>query len=147
MTTHKFRFWIASEKRMIHSIGFCFESETQIRIWYRKKNSDDENVICNESFAMHDVSFSESLGLVNGKGEQLYQGDVISLQTGVAGEELLFCTESGRSPEGRIIWNKKTCMFDFVSVNVIQKRDILFDRIQDANIIGNIYQNPELGII
>lgn len=68
----KFRFYILTEKRMIDAIGFCFETPTQIRVWYKKGE-----LISNESFALHNVIIMQLVGIKNEHGFSVYEGDII----------------------------------------------------------------------
>ncbi len=131
----KFQFYIHSESRMIDAIGFCFESETQIRIWYKAKNSDDEVVIRNESFAAHNVSQREFTGITHKSGTLIYEGDILghvflklTYNWLVSFKDGCFCVQS-IGIDGYL--------HDFFRID----SPYYFT---DREIIGNQYQNPEL---
>jgi len=71
-TNIKFRFWVHSQARMIYALGFCRESESMIRIWYRK----GEGVV-NESFKSEDLHPMQFTGYLDVKSNEIYVGDIM----------------------------------------------------------------------
>lgn len=128
----KFKFYVHSEKRMIESIGFVFECQTQIRIWYRKND-----MVYNESFATHDVSQLQYTGLKDRKGIEIYEGDILSVCNGSINNSPWM-----NEPYAvEYILNKgyNICLFCWD-----KNGNSIMDSTHYCEVIGNIYQNPEL---
>lgn len=83
--------------------------------------------------------WSQFTGLKNKKGQSMYEGDVIKHLYWNDNRAGALCT-------GVIRWNDESAYFqvEWITGNPYGATDLLED-VLDNEIIGNIYENPELG--
>lgn len=116
MRTIRFRVWSKREKRMLHNVEQC---EEYCKGCFGHYLSD-----CGDCYEI--MQFT---GLKDKSGKEIYEGDI-------------FKVEGFERP--RIIkWNEKLARFDLYNVWGDRLIDLSAE-IEHYEIIGNIYQNPEL---
>lgn len=119
----KFRVWDKNSKKIYHIIGFILV-HNQIRIWYY-----DKETILNQSYHESNVIITQYAGLKDKNGKEIYEGDILQINDEEhEGNAKIVCVEYKRggfvdSYFHRYIGDIKTYKIE---------------------IIGNIYENPEL---
>lgn len=128
----KFRVWDKEGNRMIlpkylYSIDLLKEQVT-------------ERTKCNYTFSLHSipfdkVEFMQSTGLKDKNGKEIFEGDVLAIETDEGVTNL------------KVFWDEKHALFMFESKKYNEK-DLLAELVEDNTypfeIIGNIYENKEL---
>jgi len=117
MRTIKFRAWDKERKEMLIGAGY---STGQLN-----------NVTLNELEFPEDKVFMQFTGLLDKNGKEIYEGDV------VAGIE-------GIGRKGNAVISFKEGVFGIDGMNFPEGASEYNWTIEEAEIIGNIYQNPEL---
>ena len=75
-------------------------------------------------------------GLTDKNGRKIFEGDIV--------KQFADCNESGKDLYYfyQIRWNKEYCAFD--GYEIYTKETFLFPDLEDIEVVGNIYDNPEL---
>ena len=125
----KFRAWVKTQKRMIATdhlfdIHFKYEMTTV--------KQDDRDL---EGFAFDEIELMQSTGLKDKNGKEIFEGDILGIETD---EGIL---------NVNIFWDDKHALFMFES-EIHNEKELLAELVEDNTypfeIIGNIYENPEL---
>lgn len=124
----KFRAWIKEEK--------CFADYIETIRYYAKEIDLCWGGICeSDCFYFEDVIFTQSTGLTDKNGKEIFEGDVLAIETDEGVTNL------------KVFWDEKHALFMFESKKYNEK-DLLAELVEDNTypfeIIGNIYENPEL---
>ena len=123
--------------------------EIKFRFWHTEKKVmviDEENLMISSishiwngmSGTLVDTSYYKKpifipmqfTGLQDKNGKEIYEGDILHIKT------------EGWDVKGEVVWNQKKCAFNYFDN---EEHNSLLEI--DSNIyevIGNIYQNPEL---
>lgn len=121
MRTIKFRAWDKESKQMKR----CGIYPDGVPMAY----AGGDNAI-----ALYDRPLMQFTGLLDKNGKEIYEGDIVTHN--------LYAKESDRTGHSNpvaIIWDKERCGFDFDRSGY--KAGLFYD---EYEIIGNIYENPEL---
>ena len=131
----KFRVWDSSSKHMfINCPNILIDSQSGYPLWQFGLNGP-----C----LMVDIVLMQSTGLLDKNGKEIYEGDVFVVRTLHDGDEYIWNQEAFNSgKEGAIpqavSWNQCHVRFEFGnSTRIIYAP-------YDFEVIGNIYENPEL---
>lgn len=125
----KFRAWVKTQKRMIvtdHLFDIHFKYE-MITV-----KQDDRDL---EGFTFDEIELMKSTGLKDKNGKEIFEGDILGIETD---EGIL---------NVNIFWDDKHALFMFES-EIHNEKELLAELVEDNTypfeIIGNIYENPEL---
>lgn len=126
--TPRFRAWIKEEK--------CFADYIETIRYYAKEVDLCWGGICeSDCFDFEGVIFTQSTGLKDKNGKEIFEGDVLAIETDEGVTNL------------KVFWDEKHALFMFESKKYNEK-DLLAELVDDNTypfeIIGNIYENKEL---
>lgn len=134
MTIPKFRAWLKDEQRMIESydtLAIDYENEEIVtqKVYFERGLAIERDI---HSYDFDDVNLMQLTGLTDKNGKEIFDGDVLKTYDG----EL-----------AKVVWNKELACWEaeFLDeiVDLSEVADIQSNR-SDCEIIGNIYENPEL---
>jgi uncharacterized phage protein (TIGR01671 family) len=136
MRKYKFRAWFYGKNRMVYNLGFDDRSFMEID---DKELSEDEmpavwdkDTIVDDSY--YDGAFSyeimEWIGLTNKEGKDIYRGDILMRPYDYES----ICT---------VEWDKERCGYMLCYLFYDESYD-MSEFWDDFEVIGNIYENPEL---
>lgn len=130
----KFRCWVKPEKRMIETndiLAIDYEYE-EVETQFIDGLPEDRDL---ESFPFDDIIFTQSTGLKDKNGKEIFEGDILGIET-----------DEGQL-NVNVFWDSKHALFMFESKKHNEK-ELLAELVEDNNypfeIIGNIYENKEL---
>lgn len=131
----RFRVWNIKNKEMIYNAEIAYDGVNYNTKWQIGNNTNDGHVDCFGyylDYEHEDYEIMQSTGLKDKNGKLIYEGDIVK-------EFLLY----------KVIWEKEFCRFELQKVDDEDYRDWLFDTTDDnqshrIEVIGNIYENPEL---
>lgn len=130
MTANRFNFKIWDKKNKVFIYDFHLLSEAEDGFMYFDRSNRDYVVEHNDN---NDYIILQSTGLVDKKGKEVFEGDVIKFDGKYTkAKRLIRYSEK----EGRLV----ACYTDFV----YDYCDFNKDWISQWEVIGNIYENPEL---
>jgi uncharacterized phage protein (TIGR01671 family) len=103
---------------------------------YIRENSSDHRIDA--------LTLGQYTGLKDKSGKEIYEGDIVRFI-----DTEFTSNESGSSYDDlpmleHIIWNEDESGWDVSSRNYIDRQDFLDQTGDDVEVIGNIYQNPDL---
>lgn len=126
----KYRAWIKEEK--------CFADYIETIRYYSKEVDLCWGGICeSDCFDFEGVIFTQSTGLFDKNGKEIFEGDVIAIEV----------DDTGTPINARVFQNSKigVLMFHVFEDNEdVPMVELLEDNSVAFEIIGNIYENPEL---
>ena len=128
MENYKIRAWDKKEKRMCSVVAIWFSLgsiilESGIFVYERK---------------LDEVELMQSTGLKDKNGTEIYEGDIV---------EFKYPYDKRIKTTGVIVWNDNIACFGISMKETTEQYELY--RITAENyltVMGNIYQNPELGI-
>lgn len=126
--TPRYRVWIKEEK--------CFADFIETIRYYAKEIDLCWGGICeSDCFDFEDVIFTQSTGLKDKNGKEIFEGDILGIETD---EGIL---------NVNIFWDEEHALFMFESKKHNEK-ELLAELVEDNTypfaILGNIYENKEL---
>lgn len=124
----KFRAWIKEEK--------CFADYIETIRYYAKEVDLCWGGICeSDCFDFEDVILTQSTGLKDKNGKEIFEGDVLAIETDEGVTNL------------KVFWDEKHALFMFESKKYNEKvllAELVEDNTYPFEIIGNIYEDSEL---
>ena len=95
----------------------------------------DEDSVAGEWIVNNDIHLMQSTGLFDRNGQEIFEGDILGIETD---EGIL---------NVNVFWDSKHALFMFES-EIHNEKELLAELVEDNTypfeIIGNIYENPEL---
>lgn len=95
----------------------------------------DEDSVAGEWIVNNDIHLMQSTGLLDKNGKEIFEGDILGIETD---EGIL---------NVNIFWDVKHALFMFES-EIHNEKELLAELVEDNTypfeILGNIYENPEL---
>nr|DAQ77042.1 MAG TPA: YopX protein [Caudoviricetes sp.] len=95
----------------------------------------DEDSVAGEWIVNNDIHLMQSTGLKDKNGKEIFEGDILGIETD---EGIL---------NVNVFWDSKHALFMFES-EIHNEKELLAELVEDNTypfeIIGNIYENPEL---
>ena len=149
----KFRAWNKENKTMDYDGGFLFDLE-DFNIEHHKYLS--LNIFINK--LTEELELMRFIGSHDREGREIYEGDIIKWREQVNKDESI---KSNEDIFGLVLWNKEECRFIISQITkgkwTYKVGDHIFEHDtefysrdgaefnwEDLDVIGNIYENPEL---
>ena len=132
--TPRYRTWIKTEKRMFFSddiLAIDYENEEIVtqQVYFENGLPDDRDIYC---YKTDEIELMQSTGLKDKNGKEIFEGDILDYK--------------GR--KALVRWHGSYESFIYRFVDELQKRNTewkpLYLAYMKCEIIGNIYENPEL---
>lgn len=128
----KYRAWIKTEKRMIETddlLDIDYENEvvTTQQVYFENGLPDDRDL---DNFVFEEIELMQSTGLVDKNGKEIFEGDIVKMSKDVYSEPTYY--EVVRHRGGAYCLDSK------------QHGCELWLRHTDCEVVGNVYENPEL---
>lgn len=132
--TPRYRTWIKTEKRMFFSddiLAIDYENEEIVtqQVYFENGLPDDRDIYC---YKTDEIELMQSTGLKDKNGKEIFEGDILDYK--------------GR--KALVRWHGSYASFIYRFVDELQKRNTewkpLYLAYMKCEIIGNIYENPEL---
>lgn len=133
----RFRAWVKTGKRMVETddlLGINYEDKEIItqKIYFESGLPVERDI---DNYDFDEIVLIQSTGLKDKNGKEIFEGDILGVDTD---EEIVNLN---------IYWDSKHALFMFESKKYNEK-DLLAELVEDNTypfeIIGNIYENPEL---
>ena len=130
----KFRVWIKTEKRMVFSddiLDIDYENKEIVtqQVYFENGLPDDRDIYC---YDFDEIVLMQSTGLKDKNDKEIFEGDILDYK--------------GR--KALVRWHGSYASFIYRFVDELQKRNTewkpLYLAYMKCEIIGNIYENPEL---
>lgn len=123
-----FRVWVKKEKCMADYVE-------SIRYYTNEVDLCWGGICESDCFNFDEVIFMQSTGLKDKNGKEIFEGDILAVE---ADDEVV---------NVNVLWDKKHALFIFKSKKY-NEEELLAELVEDnacpIEIIGNIYENPEL---
>lgn len=131
--TPRYRAWIKTEKRMFFSddiLAIDYENEEIVtqQIYFENGLPDDRDIYC---YDFDEIEFMQSTGLKDKNGKEVFIGDIVKCTRGCPHEVYLEKEYGGTYIGGMPAIYLKGLLSGYAWT-------------EDEEIIGNIYENPEL---
>lgn len=124
--------------REIKFRGKCFGDMNAwvIGYYHYDKSTNKHYIVSIDKLIRYEV-MPETVGqfacLLDKSGNEIYDGDICIASSGVIGQ-IVF-------KNGRFAWTDVACHWDIIEFREIDKNDPIADELE---VIGNVYENPEL---
>lgn len=132
----KFRIWDVENKEMLKVQELDFEPT-----FYGGRMAIRPDQY-NDYFDTEDMILMQYTGLKDKNGKEIYEGDVVLY------EDCEMSTENGYGDnfinKGVIEYNDENCCFNATERITVELEDVLYKGNDSLEVIGNIYNNPEL---
>lgn len=96
----------------------------------------------NKSFSFDDIELMQYTGLHDKNGQEIYEGDIVLYQ------DWEMAYEGGGNDsfinKGIVEYCEDNCCFNVTERQTVDLADVLYKGNEDLEVIGNIYENPEL---
>ena len=144
----KFRVWDKQSKKMrqlidiVFNTGFgCEKNDNSIKlIWVKGYDCIEQKDIMLQREDKFELM--QYTGLKDKNGKEIYEGDIVLF------EDTEMSTESGYGDnfinKGVIEYIEENCCFNVTERQTAELADVLYEDNETLEVIGNIYENPEL---
>ena len=128
----KFRVWIKTEKRMIETddlLDIDYENKEIVtqQVYFENGLPDDRDIYC---YDFDEIELMQSTGLKDKNGKEIFEGDIVKMAKDVYSEPTYYEVVRHRGGAYRLESKQHGCE--------------LWLRHADCEIVGNVYENPEL---
>ena len=133
----RYRVWVKIGKRMVFSddiLGIDYENKEIVtqQVYFENGLPDDRDIYC---YDLEDIEFMQSTGLKDKNGKEIFEGDILACKTD---DEVINLN---------IFWDEEHALFMFESKKYNEQEplaELVENNTYPFEIIGNIYENPEL---
>ena len=128
----RYRAWIKIEKRMVFPddiLGIDYENEEIVtqQVYFENGLPDDRDIYC---YDFDDIVLMQSTGLIDKNGKEIFEGDIVKMAKDVYSEPTYYEVVRHRGGAYRLESKQHGCE--------------LWLRHTNCEVVGNIYENPEL---
>lgn len=128
----RYRAWLKTEKRMIETddlLDIDYENEvvTTQQVYFENGLPDDRDL---DNFVFEEIELMQSTGLVDKNGKEIFEGDIVKMSKDVYSEPTYYEVVRHRGGAYRLESKQHGCE--------------LWLRHADCEVVGNVYENPEL---
>lgn len=140
--TPRYRAWIKTEKRMFFSddiLAIDYENEEIVtqQVYFENGLPDDRDIYC---YDFDEIELMQSTGLKDKNGKEIFEGDIVRTTRFLGrADEIGGFYEYDKEFIGIVKQLEGSWVIDTGSDAVC-----LWTEIEENEIIGNIYENPEL---
>ncbi|MDG7730259.1 YopX family protein [Streptococcus pneumoniae] len=140
--TPRYRAWIKTEKRMFFSddiLAIDYENEEIVtqQIYFENGLPDDRDIYC---YNPGEIELMQSTGLKDKNGKEIFEGDIVRTTRFLGrADEIGGFYEYEKDYVGVVKVLEGSWVIDTGSVAVR-----LWSEIDESEVLGNIYENPEL---
>ncbi|HES9641427.1 YopX family protein [Streptococcus pneumoniae] len=140
--TPRYRAWIKTEKRMFFSddiLAIDYENEEIVtqQIYFENGLPDDRDIYC---YNPDEIELMQSTGLKDKNGKEIFEGDIVRTTRFLGrADEIGGFYEYEKDYVGVVKVLEGSWVIDTGSVAVR-----LWSEIDESEVLGNIYENPEL---
>ena len=130
----KFRAWDKRSKEMLDLTGYKMVGKNNIQLFYY----DEDGCRTTCTTLLENIELIQYVGLKDKNGVEIYEGDIVKIK------------HFKSNYMGKVIFNKKTCGFEIWYNSVVgaygekATHKLNFAADIEIEIIGNIYESPEL---
>ena len=128
----KFRVWIKTEKRMIKTddlLDIDYENKEIVtqQVYFVNGLPDDRDIYC---YDFDEIELMQSTGMVDRDGRIIFEGDIVKMAKDVYSEPTYYEVVRHHGGAYRLESKQHGCE--------------LWLRHTDCEVVGNVYENPEL---
>ncbi len=130
--TVRYRAWIKTEKRMFFSddiLNIDYENKEIVtqQVYFENGLPDDRDIYC---YDLEEIELMQSTAMVDRDGRIIFEGDIVKMSKDVYSEPTYYEVVRHRGGAYRLESKQHGCE--------------LWLRHADCEIVGNVYENPEL---
>ena len=130
--TPRYIAWIKTEKRMFFSddiLAIDYENEEIVtqQVYFENGLPDDRDIYC---YKTDEIELMQTTGLKDKNGKEIFEGDIVKMAKDVYSEPTYYEVVRHRGGAYRLESKQHGCE--------------LWLRHTDCDVVGNIYENPEL---
>ena len=128
----RYRTWIKTEKRMIETddlLDIDYENEVVMtqQVYFENGLPDDRDL---DNFVFDEIELMQSTAMVDRNGNIIFEGDIVKMAKDVYSEPTYYEVVRHRGGAYRLESKQHGCE--------------LWLRHTDCEVVGNVYENPEL---
>ena len=130
--TPRYRVWVKTEKRIVFSddiLSIDYENKEIVtqQVYFVNGLPDDRDIYC---YDFDEIELMQSTGLKDKNGKEIFEGDIVKMAKDVYSEPTYYEVVRHRGGAYRLESKQHGCE--------------LWLRHTDCEVVGNIYENPEL---
>ena len=130
--TPRYIAWIKTEKRMFFSddiLAIDYENEEIVtqQVYFENGLPDDRDIYC---YKTDEIELMQTTGLKDKNGKEIFEGDIVKMSKDVYSEPTYYEVVRHRGGAYRLESKQHGCE--------------LWLRHTDCEVVGNVYENPEL---
>ena len=128
----RYRVWLKKEKRMIETddiLEVDYENKEIVtqQVYFENGLPDDRDIYC---YKTDEIELMQTTGLKDKNGKEIFEGDIVKMSKDVYSEPTYYEVVRHRGGAYRLESKQHGCE--------------LWLRHTDCEVVGNIYENPEL---
>ena len=134
----KFRAWDKEDERMYQPCFAEIEKDGSYNVWFNRCWGEGDNDTTNEKDYSGDAVLMQFTGLKDKNGKEIYEGDIVKCNAAPYYETKDF---KKFKVSGKVVFDRS---MSFRIEDIDRHRCFYLNDCLDIEIIGNIYENPEL---